>query len=152
VAGNGVWTAAQQPPYSAPVRNVDQEARKPFRKTWNLTIQNNDSAGDILTVPLGYRLVVENVSADVQVPIGEKVRLSFTSSVTSNGANVTSTTYIPAFFQGTFHGVDHFVVNQPMRVYVDPSGFTLSISVAKTTNQDTGFADIQISGYLVSLP
>jgi hypothetical protein len=135
-----------------PNRDTDHPARNPFRKNFQLTIQNNDRAGDIRNVPLGFRLVVETFSANVQVPVGEKVQLEFTSTVTSNGTAVASDTAVPAFFQGTFGGVDFFFANQPMRIYVDPTGNTLSVSVRKTTANGTGFADITISGYLVPIP
>jgi hypothetical protein len=135
-----------------PTRDTDHPARSPFRKSFQLTIQGNNSAGDTLTVPLGFRLVIETITASVDVPVGEKVKLFFTSTVTSNGTPIASTTYVPAFFQGSFGGSDTFYANQPMRVYVDPSGNTLSLDVVKTTANGTGFADVTISGYLVPLP
>jgi hypothetical protein len=139
------------PAQFVPTRDTDHPARSPFRKNFQITIQGNDRGGDILNVPQGFRLVIETFSASVDVPIGEKVKLSFTSTVTSNGSPVTSTTYVPAFLQGTFAGSDTFFADQPMRVYVDPTGFTLSVSVFKTTSNGSAFADITISGYLVPL-
>jgi hypothetical protein len=140
------------PAQPVPNRDTDQPARSPFRKNWQLSIQGTDRAGDVLTVPQGFRLVIETFTAKVQVPVGERVLIEFTSTVTSNGTPLVSTTYIPVLPQGTFSGADIFVANQPMKIYVDPTGNTLSLLVFKTTSNGSAFADVSISGYLVPIP
>ena len=57
------------------VRDVDNPARQPFQATVFISISDGVPAGSaLLDVPSGRQLVIEYVSASVQLPTGQKVQ------------------------------------------------------------------------------
>jgi len=128
------------------VRDVDRPTHEPFQMRVPVSLPENSAVGYTNTeVPEGKRLVIENVSALVSVPIGQGVtRIGVSTEVIGYGL---VEHFFPSQFQTTrVDGEgDIFIAAQPTRLYADTQ-FTVYI-------QRDGYADsasgaVVISGYL----
>ena len=129
-----------------PARDTENPARAAF------TVQVSCAATGIVfcagtfpfTVPLGKRMVIETVTAQLEVPSGQRVLLTG-SSVLDGFPTVHS---FEAQFMGTFFGNDVFVSTQSFRLYADSQpGFSLRLFRSSSTGEGRLFATV--AGYLV---
>ena len=140
------------PTAPALVRDVDNPARQPFQPNVGITIGDGAPAGGaLLDVPSGKQLVIEYVSASVQLPTGQKVRELRVATL--QGSTVLSH-FLGATFQATVGGsttVDIFILSQVTRLYSNPGTSSVEFSVIRNNSSGTGFYSLSISGYLVNV-
>ncbi|MFI5365471.1 MAG: hypothetical protein ACHQ4J_07595, partial [Candidatus Binatia bacterium] len=139
-------------PSSAPVfvRNVDNAATNPFQTQVQISFNDGDASDSAtVTVPDGTELVIEYLSALVDVPSGEKVLCSVE---TIGGCNdVTHQGFVATLSRSPSAGTDELTVGQVTRIYADPSStVTLTCSRGPSTGGIT--ATLSISGFLVNVP
>ena len=132
-----------------PVRDVDNPARQPFQTNLQFFLQDG-SFGDqqSFAVPANKRLVIEYISADSGVPVGQLARIGVYTSLN----NLFTLHYVVTNRLGTVgNGDDEFVAGQPTTIYADPG---TQVFVGFTKNAGQGFANcsITLSGHLVNLP
>jgi len=136
-----------------PVRDLDNPARQPFRKVFaNLEIRTRplDAGATVVRVPEGKRLVIEQITFRTDVPLNRKLQGIHVSLLTELADQFANATYpVPVQQQ-----LNEFIVNQQMRIYVDPTkAATLRIAIESDTEDVLTmiFRDIVISGYFVDL-
>ena len=118
--------------YSSPVRlvrNDENPARQPFVASGQVDSLVGLNIGKLSpTVPLavGQRLIIENVSAQCTGSPGTR----FVAAVTATTGGVTTSHFVPTFFQGTFSGSDVSSAGQQVRLYADP-GSTVYFAPAR---------------------
>jgi hypothetical protein len=93
--------------------------------------------------PAGQRLVIELVTATVEVPAGESARLRMFTGFSSGQAGNFDLALTP---QGIVGGNAIYVATQSVRAYTD--GF-LGFNVNRDNAQTAGYALICVSGYEV---
>lgn len=140
-------------------RDVDNSARNSVLGSCDLpstsgpgtqfcNVQFSTSSGSNFTsVPTGYRLVIEFVSGEVDVPTGTTIVRNF-GIRTTIGNSYTVINFDPRF-AGTDSTVDVWRFSQQTRIYEDP-GSTVVLG-AGTGAQIVPFSVFgQVTGYLVS--
>ena len=130
-------------------RDADNAARQPFQ------VHGFPDIGDgyyfatfSFNVPAGKRLVMEYVSAIVNVPSGQKVAVW----VNANQGSGPVSHYVVPTSLGAFNQLtETFAVGQLTRIYADPS---TQVDVVVDRNAGVGFtsANVSVSGYLVNVP
>jgi hypothetical protein len=150
---SGTPTVNLAPPSSPlPVYDVENPARSPYQQSLVLQFSNFDVVAPIgeLNVPTGKVWVVELITALVQVPNGQKVKMIF--FVNSGG------TIIQHFFAPTLVGsdftVDDLVFDQPVRLYAKGDGangnYAIRVNATRfSSNLGTGSVQLSLAGYLV---
>jgi hypothetical protein len=141
------------------VRDLENPARQPFQT--QVALQTFDTATGavfsltrpIVTVPAGKELVIEMVTANVEIQtafannpnfsFGGKVRY-FELGSTGGGVSVTNY-FAPTMMGPNEFGFSNFAFSQPTRIYADPQT-TVSMTVGAL-----GHIDLTISGHLVQL-
>jgi hypothetical protein len=93
--------------------------------------------------PAGKRLVIEFVTATIEVPAGESARLRMFTGFSSGQAGNLDLTVVP---QGIVNGRSIYVATHSLRTYAD--GF-LAFNVNRDNAFTPGYALICVSGYLV---
>jgi hypothetical protein len=93
--------------------------------------------------PAGQRLVIEFVTATVEVPAGESARLRMFTGFSSGQAGNFDLALTP---QGIVGGNAVYVSTQSVRAYTD--GF-LGFNVNRDNPQTAGYALVCVSGYIV---
>jgi hypothetical protein len=93
--------------------------------------------------PAGQRLVIEFVTATVEVPAGESARLRMYTGFSNGQAGNFDLALTP---QGVRAGRSIYVATQMVRVYTD--GF-LAFNVNRDNATTSGYALICVSGYVV---
>jgi hypothetical protein len=135
------------PVYSNPARPVTAVAHMTFPGG-----ENNDME-TLYTVPDGYRLVVEDVSAQMVLygsfePDGAECHLSFPAAI---GGTQTVVPFMIPFTQVTSDNTDtSYLANQPVRLYVEGHLDADCGHNGESTNTAAGV--VTISGYLVPIP
>ena len=137
---------AAQPP---DIQNVN-EFNTPFQRTFFFHLINGELEANSVTIdiPAGKTLVVEYVSAYVELAPGEHpVALYFISSFGAGGVRAS----LFLNFQASTNNADFFVASQQIRLYVTP-GQNLLAHFRRDV--DAGFAGITatVIGYLVNTP
>ena len=136
-------TAAAALPKAAVTEGYDDIA--PFSQRLDMTCSGNYAASTI-TVPAGMRLVVDYVSADVEVlPIGS-IPL-FDVATVNNNAEVES--HLPMQLLGTIFGQSNYALSAPMKVFADPLS-TVTIAILTTGTSCSG--TIGVYGHYVPTP
>jgi hypothetical protein len=98
----------------------------------------------IFTVPAGKRLVIEHVTANCQLPAGQRFR--FLGIIT----NFTSHSLIPVHVGDS--GVNsHFVMSQPIKIYAAPLE-NVSVLANRPVATGSGSCSFSFSGFLIDLP
>jgi hypothetical protein len=155
-------TVKVDPTNPLPVRDMDNPARQPFTASFEASFERGRidaiAAPHISVVPAGKRLVIENVSALVRLPPGEKLVATEVSTIRNINHNpvFNSGVWLGSNFQGTLGAVeDWFIASQAVRLYADSSEGGLGEVSLKFTR--AGFGDdthinATISGYLVDVP
>jgi len=93
-------------------------------------------------LPAGKQAVVELITATVEVPEGEWVRLRFYTSIGFSPGNF-DLTLLP---QGTFNGQTIYIATHPLEVYTDS---LLSFNVNRDNAVTSGYALVCVGGYLL---
>jgi hypothetical protein len=125
------------------VKNIDEKGRIPYQQSGA-----RDCTGAGLcdfgfpTVPVGKRLVIEHVSANVNANPGAGVNATFLEG--AGGFTVFS---LPGTSMAT---PELIAVNQPVLAYFE-SGQTPFFRVAYSSSSNTGAYSVVVSGYLVDL-
>jgi hypothetical protein len=145
-----------------PVRDMDNPARQPFTASFEASFEKGRidtfAKPNSSVVPAGKRLVVENVSALVRLPPGEKLVATEVYTIRNINHNpvFNSGVWLGSNFQGTLGAVeDWFIASQAVRLYADSSEGGPGEVLLKFTR--AGFGDdthisATISGYLVDIP
>lgn len=132
-----------------PVRDADNPARQPFQTELDFfEADGSYGATQSFTVPANKRLVIEYVSADSGVPVGELTRIGISTEINGQyqGHHVVANR-----LGAVGNGDDEFVAGQPMTVYADPG---TDVFVGFSRNNAVGFANcfVTISGHFVDIP
>lgn len=140
----GVTNSASSPVL---VRDVDNPGRHPFQAVNGCHMSSgiDDICAFTFSVPSTNLLVIETVSARVELPIGQKAVVRITT--TQGGVGVDH--FLTVDPQGTFGTSDRLGVTHSVRLYADP-GTTVRVRAARPSSTG-GDADVTgaISGYLV---
>ncbi|MGB7068023.1 MAG: hypothetical protein WBD22_00835 [Pyrinomonadaceae bacterium] len=133
-----------------PVRDVDN-VRQPFHKTTNLGLADGQDfiLETIFTVPVGKQLIIETVSARIELPtadIPHIVRVS-TDPVDGSGG-FHDILVLKQGERGTnsVFGGTHYI-----RAYAD-AGTRIKVTLVRSSSTDRADASINVSGYLVDVP
>lgn len=141
-----VNTTDKPVPVTGTVRDADNPARLAYQESMTLSFNVGSFAvGDFFSeVPEGKLLVIEHVSVDAMLPVGQ---IATAVMVTHLGQSIT---------QGVGHHlVMHaqapggFVASQLVRFY---EKLQPGINVNRTSGSGTGTAIAAISGYLIDIP
>ncbi len=136
-------------------QDVDSPARQPFAVGFSLTggsfcgIPSTDTT---FTVPTGKRLVIEQVSAELQVATGVGAQVTVILPVPGS-----SGTKYRVFPLTTFHARlstnDLYRVNHVARAYVDGGQVvTLRACEVKDSFPSTLSGELSVSGYYINVP
>jgi hypothetical protein len=108
------------------VRDVDNPARQPFQEMKESDCLNTSACGvQFADPPAGKLLVVETVSAQLNVPTGDGVVLGFVVHQPSGSINL----YLaPVKTVSDFSGTDIYQVTQQVRAYNQGSGPSCGMS------------------------
>jgi hypothetical protein len=144
-----------------PVRDVDNPARQPFSHTFGFISSIGSATGTVspesqgpFTVPAGKRLVIEDASAQVLLPVGQRAQVVLTVRDPAPVATSRITRPLTLTFQLTTLDIparDVFVAGEPVRMYLEPGERLAAFFVRSGTN-DSGVAQVYVQGYFVDLP
>lgn len=153
---SGTPTVTLSPPTAAlPVYDVENPARTPYQQNVVLTFSDGSfvTQNGQIPVPTGKVWVVELITALVQVPTEQRVRMLLFAN---NGPTIAQHFFAPTLI-GTDFTHDNLVLEQPVRLYVkgDGSGSNFAVTVNATrfdgtSNTGTGTVQLSLSGYLVN--
>jgi len=135
-----------------PVSDVNNPLRQPVQLYSECQAQPNCGFNPFYTVPSGKLLVIETVTASMQVPSGQKALV--TLFVQDPAVLHPASFFITLEPQGTFtigNAVDIFTGTHRVQIY---AGAGQTVSVGGQQNASTGFVDLRfsLSGYLVDCP
>lgn len=128
------------------VQNVDEPGRNPFQEG-QLTLACNlpgDCAIVFPAVPAGKRLVVNNVSANIDTA-GTVGFITFYSQSFRNPRQ-----FLPTSYAGTFEGINFYVVNQTAQAYYEAGEAPRVDAFVLSRPTDSMF--VSISGYYINVP
>jgi len=154
VAVSALPAVSIAPNQTVAVRIVDDSTRESFYKNGAFVmVAGQDAAGVLIyTVPSGNRLVLEHISVQANLALGQKVamlRLSVT------GETQTSV-YLDARYQGSAERLgpndrlDHFVANESVHFVLEPDDQVFG-SLVRDTKDGQADASFSLAGYLVPL-
>ena len=133
------------------IRDVDNPARQPFRKSVFVSLPDGTTFVAInpgITPPTGKRLVIETVSLSGNVPSGQKYACSV--NITDQFAQPIFDLDLTLSLQGTFGPVDTFQGNTTTRVYVDSSD-NVAFDAFRTAGAGAAGLRVSFSGYFVDM-
>jgi len=144
-------TIAQPVPTAAQgttlTRDADNPGRLPFYDGCVLTLTGTFHNCSV-AVPSGKRLVIEHVSAQTLLPVGQRLlQIIVFTTLADSGTR----TFFGATLQATQGGRDFFITSQQTRLYSDPGASAVTLEVYRDTVGGVGSADISIFGYLVDI-
>jgi hypothetical protein len=134
------------------IRDVDNPARQPFRKSVFVSFPDGATFAAInpgINPPAGKRLVIEAVSASGNIPSGQK--FACTLNITDEFAQVLFNLDLTLTLQATFGAVDSFQGNTTTRVYLEPSD-NIAFDAFRTSGAGSGGMRVSFSGYFVDVP
>jgi hypothetical protein len=157
VAGSVSVTNSSALPLS--VRDVDKNSRQPFSHLISLgflpgtldTSPNPVPAFGSYTVPVGKRLVIEDASAVVHVPVGQKAHINMRLIAPNGDPFLVRYRHLTLTFQMSDSPTDIFVAGEPVRIYLD-AGARVEALGRRTGVGGSGFVELVIYGYLVDIP
>jgi hypothetical protein len=136
------------PAQAVPIVNVN-DGRQPFQTEVSITVPDTfGGENGAFTVPTGFRLVIEQISAIGFLPSGQKAVFEVFTQI--NGATSGTPHHLVANSRGSFGGQDLFEACQQTRLYADP-GTQVLARIDRDLSTGTGTARFSISGYLVKL-
>jgi hypothetical protein len=158
---SGAVTIANPASLPLPVRNVDVAARQPFSRTLALNAQIGSlvgaSTGQHLpyTVPPGKRLIIEDVGAQVLVPVGQKAQVVLEVQNPAPAGTFRTVRPLTIAFQLTsalgIPAQDVFVAGEPVRMAVN-AGEILRAFFQRSAPTGSGVVEVYVHGYLVDVP
>jgi len=141
--------------------------RRPFQARVNLTIPDGANAdSERLTIPVGKRLVIQNVSALTFGPQGLGHLLNFTTCVQDtigdNSVGGFENHDVVLTTQGLFNGTERLAANQNLLAFADesvqtPNGSTLTgldviVNFSRGSLNGTSGVRVTITGYVEDVP
>ncbi|MFI5365472.1 MAG: hypothetical protein ACHQ4J_07600 [Candidatus Binatia bacterium] len=131
-----------------PIRNVDNPALQPFQTEVQINLDDGTSMGAVpLTGPDNAEIVIEYLSAIVDVPSGEKAL--FSVETTGGCSDVVHDGFPATFARSPGEGTDELVLGRLTQIYADP-GSTVTLAVSRSQSTGAITATLSLSGYLVS--
>jgi hypothetical protein len=131
------------------VGDVENPARQPFQRDIRTNFSDGQASfGASFNVPIGKRLVVEDVSSQITLPAGQGVRSDCATTTAPDGQVVH---FLVLASQGTFGSLVTFAANDAMRLYAD-GGSTVRCEGFRGSGAGLGQAIWTFSGYLVDAP
>ncbi|HTD17017.1 MAG TPA: hypothetical protein VK673_17675 [Chthoniobacterales bacterium] len=138
--------------FSTPIHDVDNAARQPVQFVADLGFADGSSNSFSFfgfTVPAGKRLVIETISAEIFVPIGQQVSAQVNTRM-DNGFS--PFVILPFTYKFTNNSEDGYIATIAVRMYSDP-GTTPEVTIFRNSTQGlTTQGAVQCFGYLVDLP
>jgi hypothetical protein len=130
------------------VTSRDEPARQPVQVGLGTSAVDGVTIKDLdlFIVPAGKRLVIDHISANASVPIGQKV-----SFYLGFGGLFSVFHILGAQFNGTFPSSDRFFVSQPIRMYIQ-AGNTLTFKFERSGSSGLANFNVTVTGYLVDIP
>jgi len=127
------------------VAEYNDPARLPFMVSGSITIAPGltGKSTSLVTVPRGYRLVIETVSARAQLPSGQ--RATQTDILVGPGLF-----YIPLTFAGSSSGWDYYQGTQHVSLYGNP-GSLAAADFQRSSSLSTAYVVFAVSGHFVKL-
>jgi hypothetical protein len=147
--GTVQMTAGITPNQTVLVRDVDNPASQPVQGELVCTAPpgDKDCSGFLYIVPGGKRLVIEFVSMDAELAVGEVANFT----ILPLGVSGPNHTFPPSAPSISFGGVKRALFSQSVRLYADPGAF---VTVASESQSTVGSRKFRwtFSGYLVDVP
>jgi hypothetical protein len=145
---------------------TNMPVRRPFQARINLDIPSGANANSgRLNIPVGKRLIIENVSALTSGPQGLAHLLNFTTSVQNiigdNSVGGFESHDVLLSSQGLFNGVERLAANQNLLAFADesvqtPNGTVSGLDVIVNFSRASliGFSSVRvtITGYVEDVP
>ena len=130
------------------VCEVNNPDLQPFQERVEFTLEPGVGAwAGFVAVPAGKRLVIEYISGQAFLPIGQKATFSVLLSL--QGQATDTWHFLESSSVGTIGGEDCFQCGRPVRLYADAE-----TSVTLRTDRDvavgTGISRMTLSGYLIN--
>jgi hypothetical protein len=155
LAGTPSVAIASTPAAPVLVRNGDEPGRHAFQQAVDVHFGAGEPSGtSYFSIPAGKLLVVESVSAAIDLPPGQIPKVRLTANDNVPGASVTFS-LAPTKLGGD-QSFDKWEASHPLRIYQEGGPFTvLAADCTRSTVDGTypGFVDCSftISGYLIDL-
>jgi hypothetical protein len=121
----------------------DRCAADAFLQWHDTQLEPSFNVGISFQSPEGHRLVIEFVTATVEVPAGESARLRMFTGFSNGQAGNFDLVLKP---QGVVNGRSIYVATHSLRTYTDGS---LSFNINRDNAVTTGYALVCVSGYVV---
>jgi hypothetical protein len=134
----------------SPLSVVSAESQQePFYAGKTEGFLNTGITLDLATVPAGKRLVIEHLSGNCLVAMGDRVSELELNVVPAGGGSLQRHQVNPSFTSG--NPIDRYVWSQSVRFIFD-SGAQVRLHAGKNINQAFGFCEAFLAGYLVDKP
>ena len=133
-----------------PVRDVDN-GMQPFQEERNISVSSGSGGGSdvVVAVPSGKRLVIESVTARVNLAQGDTPALEL---VVRAGPPHEHEHYILVSFQGQAgDGRVLYVGTHDLRAYADPET-NVRVQFGRSNADSPASASVTVSGYFVDVP
>jgi|KBSMisStandDraft_5_1062788.scaffolds.fasta_scaffold98172_4 hypothetical protein len=149
ISGTPLVTVANPAGNPVSVRDVDNPDAHPFQIAMNVVLDGSNVGDESFTVPAGKRLIIDQVSIDSAVPVGDKVRISIITEAglfqVSHAMNV-----VP---RGTFHlppdqVFDVFEATHLTRLFAE-GGSNVGLHVSRNDTAGRAGVYFAISGHLI---
>ena len=156
VAGSVSVTNSGNLPLS--VRDVDKNSRQSFSHLISLgflpgTLDASPNPVPVFgsyTVPAGKRLVIEDASAVVHVPVGQKAHIYMRLIAPNGDPFLVRYRQLRLTFQMSDSPTDIFVAGEPVRIYLE-AGARVEALGRRTGVGGSGFVELVIYGHLVDI-
>jgi len=148
-----LFTGHAHAQFSSPIHDVDNAARQPVAFFADVAFADGSSFSGTsfgFTVPAGKRLVIETISAEIPVPVGQQV----TAQINTGLNNFFPIVFLPfnSKFADNSLSQDTYIATIPVRMYSDP-GTAPSVSISRNSTQgSSNLGFVSCFGYLVNLP
>lgn len=148
-----LFTGQAHAQFSSPIHDVDDAARQPVEFFADVSFADgSDSSGIFFNfiVPAGKRLVIETISAEIFVPVGQQV----TAEVSTELNNFFPFVALPfnSKFTNNSLSEDEYIATIPVRMYSDPGTPPGGRIFRNSTQGSSTLGFVQCFGYLVNLP
>jgi hypothetical protein len=100
----------------------------------------------VTTVPAGQRLVIDTISGDMRLPVGQRA-INLLVWVDNGGVVLA---WLPLTLTGSNSLTSYFSAVVPVQLYADP-GSVVGATAARNSASGHGLAEITISGHYVNV-
>jgi hypothetical protein len=131
---------------------IDPNGSQPFQMRVPINVfagGPSSSTETVIPIPTGKRLVIENVSADAEIPAGEKIVLSVVTRLDASTPSNSVSNFIVLSEQGVFGDKSIFAANHKTLEF---AAVQLSVIARPTFLSGTGFATVNLSGHRENVP